>query len=261
MRQKHARGVGEWAEKSENCIDGCSHNCRYCYARAMAARVKRIDPAGWKEEKPREFKGAMRKNDSRVMFPSSHDITPAMLDHCVEKLRVLLESGSSVLIVSKPHMKCIARICNEFADYKHKIELRFTIGSASDETLNFWEPGAPSFNQRLRALKLAHKKGFLCSVSCEPMLDDQVDRVIKEIRPYVGGHIWLGKANQLRARLALNKEDDKKILDRADWLIEQQSDTKILALYDRYKNDPMIKYKDGIKKVVGLGSGGIGADR
>lgn len=34
-------GTGEWSSSSENCISGCSHNCYYCYAKAMAIRMRR----------------------------------------------------------------------------------------------------------------------------------------------------------------------------------------------------------------------------
>jgi len=261
MNQAKATGVGEWAQYSLNCVDGCSHDCRYCYAKGMAARFKRISPEHWKDEKPKVTPGRMRKRNGRIMFPSSHDITPATLGHCVEKLGVILGAGNSVLIVSKPHVECIERVCEEFADFKNQMLFRFTIGSASDETLRFWEPGAPTFKERQQALKLAHKKGFACSVSCEPMLDDRIDRVIESVEPFVTDSIWLGKANRLKQNLAANKEVSPEVLERADQLIAWQSDDRIKELHNRYRKNPKIKFKDSIKKVVGLESTEIGGDR
>jgi len=41
-------GTKEWSVESVNCVTGCSHNCRYCYARAMALRFHRIKrPEDW----------------------------------------------------------------------------------------------------------------------------------------------------------------------------------------------------------------------
>ena len=42
MSKKPISGTKEWSVSSVNCITGCEHNCRYCYARANALRFKRI---------------------------------------------------------------------------------------------------------------------------------------------------------------------------------------------------------------------------
>ena len=36
-------GTHEWCDSNVNCYYGCSRNCRYCYARHMAIRFKRIE--------------------------------------------------------------------------------------------------------------------------------------------------------------------------------------------------------------------------
>jgi hypothetical protein len=41
-------------------------------------------------------------------------------------------------------------------------------------------------------------------------------------------------------------------MQRADWLIGWQSEENIKQLYFRYKDNPLIKWKDSIKKGVGL---------
>ena len=35
-KQKQVFGTKEWAKYNENFISGCSHDCRYCYAKTMA---------------------------------------------------------------------------------------------------------------------------------------------------------------------------------------------------------------------------------
>ena len=75
-------------------------------------------------------------------------------------LRKLLAAGNEVLIVTKPHLECVERLCRELAAYKEKIVFRFTIGAMDDELLAFWEPGAPAFAERLAALKHAHAAGI-----------------------------------------------------------------------------------------------------
>src|SRR5271157_6268802 len=105
-KQKNAAGVGEWSDHSLNCVAGCSHTCGYCFARGIAARFKRIAPEKWKDEKIVPYK-KIGKRKGTIMFPSSHDITPVTLDHCIEFLDMLLSAGNNVLLVSKPHLECV----------------------------------------------------------------------------------------------------------------------------------------------------------
>ena len=47
MKEKKVFGTEEWAVKTVNIINGCSHNCRYCYAKAMAVQYKRKTIDNW----------------------------------------------------------------------------------------------------------------------------------------------------------------------------------------------------------------------
>jgi hypothetical protein len=104
----------------------------------------------------------------------------------------------------------------------------------------------------MESLKLAYERGFQTSVSCEPMLDTRIDRVVEAVRPFVTDAVWLGRVNQLRQALAHNCPGDQEVLSRADQMLEELSDDFLRRLYTRYQDDPMIKYKDSIKEVVGL---------
>ena len=101
-------------------------------------------------------------------------------------------------------------------------------------------------------MKHAFSEVYQTSVSCEPILDDNIGDVIDRVSPFVTDSIWLGKMNHLRSRLALNEEDDPVTMQRADQLIGWQSDENLKQLYSSYKDNPLIKWKDSIKKVVGL---------
>jgi DNA repair photolyase len=165
-----------------------------------------------------------------------------------------------VLIVSKPHLESIKTICDEFTDYRNKMLFRFTIGSADNRILKFWEPGAPSFEERLSALKYAYEAGYATSVSCEPMLDNNIGGVIDAVRTYTTHSIWLGKMNKMKWRLQMNTLITDELKEKANQLYCWQSDKEVRALYDRYKNDPLIRWKGDIKTVVGLPIGKIGSD-
>ena len=102
-------GTQEWSVKTVNCCTGCSHDCRYCYAKGMAIRFKQVTPEQWPLERirPKDVSKRHKKYDGQVMFPSSHDITPNNLDACLTVLKNLLVVGNRVLVVSKPHLECI----------------------------------------------------------------------------------------------------------------------------------------------------------
>jgi len=93
-------GTAEWASSNVNCYYGCSNNCRYCYARNMAFRFKRIERyEDWETMKPNQkaIDKGYRKRKGRVMFPTSHDITKESLDTCIVVLKKLLKTGNEVL--------------------------------------------------------------------------------------------------------------------------------------------------------------------
>jgi DNA repair photolyase len=244
-------GTREWAVHNINCVSGCSNMCHYCYAKTQAVRFKRKTVDNWKEEVLRPLPTTVGKKNGRIMFPTTHDIVPNTKDHCLLMLGKLLEAGNEVLLVSKPHLQVIMEICERFASFKNMLTFRFTIGSADTPTLAVWEPGAPSFEQRLVSLKHAFESGFQTSVSCEPMLDRYIDRVVEQVAPYVTDSIWLGKMNKPMARLRMNGAP-REVLIAADNVMVWQSDENIKALYEKYKNHPKIKWKESIKEVVGI---------
>ena len=157
-RKKITLGTKEWASSNINLISGCSHDCRYCYARKMAIRFKRKTEESWKimELNKKKIFQNFKKRKGRIMFPTSHDITPEFKEECFLVLKKLLDAGNSVLITSKPHFDIIKELCVSFEKYKDLIQFRFTITSLNNNILEFWEPGAPSFEERLESLKFAN---------------------------------------------------------------------------------------------------------
>ena len=254
MSNNKVFGAHEWADKTANCINGCKHDCKYCYSKSMAIRFKRKTSKSWENEEVRKIQLSkkFKKHSGSYMYPSSHDIHPDNLDSNIQFLNNLLVSGNQVLIVTKPHLECITEICKKFGKEKKQILFRFTIGSADSKVLKFWEPGAPDFEERLKCLKFAFDNGFETSISCEPMLDNKISKVIDKVLPLTTDAIWLGKANFLLGRLKMNGNKDKKSIKKAVELNEWQSDDNMIELYNKYKNNSKIKWKESIKKVVGL---------
>ncbi|MFZ4438830.1 MAG: hypothetical protein ACOYOS_10415 [Syntrophales bacterium] len=252
--EKPVFGTREWANHNVNCIAGCSHECLYCFAESDSVRYKRKTSDSWRNESVnrRKLEKGFRKRQGRFMFPTTHDITPEHLDECMLFLKNILKPGNEVLVVTKPHMECIKSICDRFSEYRRQILFRFTIGSTDNDTLSFWEPHAPSFGERLESLMYAFSSGYATSVSAEPMLDNNADDLIQQVRPYLTDAIWLGKGNRMISRLRANGHGDPETLRRAVHLMASLSAEYVLDLYGRYRDDPRIKWKDSLKKVVGI---------
>jgi DNA repair photolyase len=246
------RGTQEWSVKTINCCTGCSHDCRYCYAKGMAIRFKQVTATQWPLERirPQDVTKRQNKYDGQVMFPSSHDITPNNLDACLTVLKNLLHSGNKVLVVSKPHLECIRAICERLKAFKEQILFRFTIGACDDRILSYWEPNAPTYGERKASLIYAFDSGFQTSVSVEPLLDaSNIDTLISELLPYVTNAIWIGKMNHL-GRFGNN--GDAVLRQAIDNIKRGQTDVAIKSIYSRHRDNPMIKWKKEIKKVVGI---------
>ena len=251
-KEKLSFGTHEWSAKTANFIGGCSNDCKYCYAKEMGIRFKRKTADDWKEEVVNEklLNQKVKRIDGTIMFPSSHDITPVNLHYSIQFLHNLLNAGNEVLIVTKPHIKVIEAICSEFTEFKDKIIFRFTIGSTNSEVLKFWEPGAPSYEERKESVIFAFGKGYQTSLSCEPFLDETIDELVEDLQEYITDTIWVGKANKLLGRLKLNGVTDFESIRKANELIELQSDKKIICLYHIIKNNLKIRWKESIMKVL-----------
>ena len=252
MLQNKNKVHNDWTEKGINMVEGCQHNCRYCYGKAMSTKFKMKSSTHWnnptvcKEKLTKEYK----KTKEIVQFPSMHDIHPENLFECEFFLKRYLNTGNKVLIVSKPHKECIERLCSVLEPYKSQIEYRFTIGSADSSVLKFWEPNAPDFDERLHCLKYAFEKGFVTSVSGEPMLDNEIEKVVEATLPWVNSQIWIGMPNKLKYRMKVNGFADAESVQKADELLSWLSDERILEINKRYEGNSKIAFKTEIWSIV-----------
>ena len=252
-KERKINRVQDWSGKSINCCNGCSNGCLYCYARGEAVlHYKRLTDEQWKLGAVRE-KDVNRnypKYDETVMFPSTHDITWDNFEACHTVLCKLVQAGNRVLIVSKPRPELIGILCDDFEWYKDQIAFRFTIGSNRDEILSFWEPNAPKFEDRKISLVHAFMKGFRTSISMEPMLDSEnLSGLVEELRPFVNWRIWIGTMNHA---WFIRKYKDPAI-DAAFVEIEAgQTKDRLQTIYDRYKDDPLIRFKGDLLMDLGL---------
>jgi len=248
-------GTKEWAESNVNCYYGCSNNCTYCYAKRMALRFERIHTdEEWEVMKPNQknIDKKYKKRKGKIMFPTSHDITPESVDGCIIVLKKLLKSGNNIIIVTKANYECIDKVYAEVLSkkdctpnrYINQVEFRITVGSISNDILKKYEPNAPPFfYSRLTTMSLLSSLSFKTSVSIEPFLDKNPIELIKFIFKYghITGNIWLGSMsgkvpNELKPNYTT--ENLLKIVEEINELPE--------------KDRTRIRYKDSIRNKLNL---------
>ncbi len=256
-------GTREWSSESYNIGKGCSHNCRYCYARAGSLRRKQIrNKDDWKNERINTPKSMKRwnKKDGVIMFPTTHDITQCYLEGALNTICNILKAGNKILVVSKPHFECIKFICDVLRDksryyddkrFVENILFRFTIGSVSESKCKFWEPGAPAPEERIRALKYAFENGFKTSISSEPMLGgvETAKAVYSGTVDYITDNIWFGKMNRIADRVDTSQREVWEACRKIEAL---QRNNEIRRLYQELKDKPKVRWKESIKQIVGI---------
>jgi DNA repair photolyase len=249
--RKITSGTMEWAEHTINCISGCANDCRYCYAKMIAKRFGRKTDESWKEMEIRkkDVEKNYGKYNGRVMFPSSHDIIdePEVRDACFSVIGKLLDSGNDLLITTKPDLSVMKDIMEDFSRYRDNMQFRFTITSKDDDLLSFWEPNAPSYDERLESLILAYKEGFSTSVSVEPFLDEDPSILVRKLEPYVTGTIWVGSMNYIQ-RTGIPEEELYQY-NKVRKIIEKEN---LFKIYMKLRTRPKIRFKDSIKIKLGI---------
>jgi hypothetical protein len=122
-KPKEPMGFNEWTKKGNrvNISTGCENDCVYCYAKLIGYDNGWAAKGQWHNMvlRQNEVEKGRRQRKGRFAFPSSHDITPSILEPYLIVLGKLLRAGNEVLIVSKPRDACIRSICESFGDYAH----------------------------------------------------------------------------------------------------------------------------------------------
>lgn len=246
-------GTREWAEETVNIQKGCVNDCKYCYSKAFYIEKRIIEPREWKI--PQTFPTKINKFNSShkiVMYPGSHDIQIFGMDSHISIIERILKKKNRLLLVSKPRMNAIEILCDKFDIYFDQITFRFTIGSADNDVLKFWEPGDSSYDERMECLKYVYKRGFNCGISSEPMLDMNPELIYENAKEFINDEIWFGTMNDVENRLSFNCPEDEEALARAKELTRAHDKQFLQNLHNMYKDDPKVKMKNAVKQILGL---------
>ena len=84
------------------------------------------------------------------------------------------------------------------------------------------------------------------------IIDDEPGSILTMTKDYITDSIWFGKMNSSAYRCRLNGHDDQVTMEALEELKGFQSDSNIKKLYEQFKDNPVVKWKDSIKKVVNI---------
>jgi hypothetical protein len=189
---------------------GCRNNCRYCPTRqrALEVHLKPTAMLNWNDRGEIDWRcmsvleahvTGSKITDlagiERVIVPRGHDLFPEHLPVIKQVLKNILELDPPVkqlIVTSKPRSEVIADLMDFLEPWKERVLWRFAINSLDPEVSAYWEPGAPTPHERIKALKLAFERGFNTSVYIEPFLDYDPGDLINSIHDYVTHTISLG---------------------------------------------------------------------
>lgn len=169
---------------SLNPYTGCGHRCLYCYATSFISRFyePRIKKDFLKKIE-RELKAI--PEDTLISLSNSSDPYQPLegkWKFTRRFLEMLLDKKIRLLIITKSDL--LLRDLDLLSRLKVVISLTIT----SKKISSIIEPGAPSFERRLYALKELKKKGFKTVVRLDPVIpginEDEIKEVLSEVLSY-----------------------------------------------------------------------------
>jgi hypothetical protein len=244
-----ATGTKQWSEANFNFLRGCPNICRYCYARQICTRLG-LHTGPWSEYVVNFNK--VYPHDKVVMCPSTHDIFMEVIEEAKEAYENLLAKNNRVIIVTKAHLDVVQVLSKHLDQHKDRILWRITVGSDNDKILKFWEPGAPTWEERFAALQYLFQQGHNTSVSMEPLLDIGVVSIFEQLKPFVTESIWIGCLNKLEERVNFK---DVAINDRERFLADIEilnSEEFIKGVYKHLRDEPLVRWKESYQKYLDL---------
>ena len=166
-------------EYSFNCYIGCSHGCRYCYARFMQRFHPHAEEWGQfvdvKVNAPEMLMRQLRRLKPGKVFTCSAcdgwQSTEERYQLTRECCRLLLEAGFGLNVLTKSRL--VLRDLDIFAG--RNVRLGVTITTRDESWARIWEPGASSVSDRVEVLRQAKAKGLETAVMFGPLLPDISD--------------------------------------------------------------------------------------
>lgn len=256
-------GTHEWCNVTFNSSKSCEGGCLFCYAwiDAIFRGREGKDDYGIKMLEKDEWwqVWADREEKFIIMYPSIHDTnTKNMAQVFFNISLMMLAKNVYVLFVTKPNYTVMKLFAKLLYQYRDRIFFRLTMTTNDEEQLKFWEPNAPSFNDRLKSIKLLCKRGFQTSVSCEPMMPpmmvgnyvESMIAYVDSILPYVQHEFWLGMMNHVPVERYHNAPLTEEMRQKFASVTQYYTEANIVALVRHYHQHPKIQWKESVKRYM-----------
>lgn len=227
--------AGEYSGLALNLYKGCTHGCGYCYVPDFSY----TDPEKYfGNANPK--KGILSKIEKEAKKLSEIDDIPDIhlsfmgdvyqpeemeLGLTRETIKLLIQYSLPFTILTKGGTRAIRDF--DLLEKYEKASYGSTIIFTRQKDADYWEPGTPSLDDRIKAFQEAHKRGIRTWVSLEPVIDpSQALELIEYFHPYID-HWKVGKINH-------HPELEKKV----DWYKFRDD---VSSLLDKVGADYMLK--------------------
>lgn len=194
----------EYADLALNLYAGCRHGCRYCYVPAVLRKTREEFHAGARArprilEQLRKEAPAYSGDPREVLLSFTSDCYQAeenVLRLTRQALEVLADNGVRSAVLTKAPGLAIERDLDVLV--RARTRFGVTVVSLEERFRADWEPGAPSVEVRLSALRMAAAAGLRTWVSVEPVISPVAAYdVLRECARIGVGDVRIGKLNHM----------------------------------------------------------------
>jgi len=170
---------------SLNPYTGCGHRCLYCYATAF---IKNFYSPRPKKDFLKKIKKELQKIPEGSLISLSNSSDPyqpleRVYFHTKEFLKLLVKKNYKVLIITKSDL--VMRDLEVLKELRCVVSITIT----TKKYFKALEPGAPSYERRLSAIKTLAKSGILVTARIDPVIpflnDEEVLEILEEVSPWI----------------------------------------------------------------------------
>jgi len=202
----------EYVELNANPILGCSHACKYCYARKLDMRFGKVKSAAqWHrpiyysnffEVLEKEIKCGKIDPEKEIFMSTMTDLyQPYAVKYGIARKLIELVQFANLkyrILTKSPQVLSDMDLHSGYE--KGKVGLSITTDSKNEKNRKYWEPRTTEIVKRLKAMQKMDSYGDInLWVSAEPFLPGtDFDRYFQEIIEYGGDslkEIIIGKMN------------------------------------------------------------------
>jgi DNA repair photolyase len=205
VKETQAKSILNKSQIFDYCVNpytGCQVNCRYCYARLFMKRYSgHKEPWGEfvdvKINAPEVLRKQLQRAKRGTVWISSvcdpYQPLEAKYELTRRCLKELLEKQFPVNIQTKS--KLVLRDLDLLKDFK-EIEVGFTITTNDEKIAGYFEPGAASVADRIKALERIHSSGIKTFAFIGPLLPGDPEKLVAALDGSVD-RVFIDRMNYL----------------------------------------------------------------